>query len=76
MRKSHLTLMWNRFHLRCYEVICDLRTGALGVYQDVLTLWKDADPDIPILMRAKAEYKKCALSDAQSGRVQVPLTPK
>ena len=25
-------------------------------YQDFLTLWKDADPDIPILLEAKAEY--------------------
>ncbi len=27
-------------------------------YQDFLTLWKDADPDIPILVAAKAEYAK------------------
>jgi len=27
-------------------------------YQDFLTLWKDADPNIPILMAAKAEYAK------------------
>jgi eukaryotic-like serine/threonine-protein kinase len=27
-------------------------------YQDFLTLWKDADPDIPILKEAKAEYAK------------------
>ncbi len=27
-------------------------------YQDFLTLWKDADPDIPILNRAKAEYAR------------------
>jgi tetratricopeptide (TPR) repeat protein len=27
-------------------------------YQDFLTLWKDADPDIPILIAAKAEYAK------------------
>ena len=27
-------------------------------YQDFLTLWKDADPDIPILLAAKAEYAK------------------
>jgi hypothetical protein len=32
------------------------RTKATGVYQDLLTLWKDADPDIPILKQAKAEY--------------------
>jgi eukaryotic-like serine/threonine-protein kinase len=31
---------------------------ARAAYQDVLTLWKDADPDIPILREAKAEYAK------------------
>jgi eukaryotic-like serine/threonine-protein kinase len=32
--------------------------GAKTAYQDFLTLWKDADPDIPILKEAKAEYAK------------------
>ncbi|MGH9712472.1 MAG: protein kinase domain-containing protein [Candidatus Acidiferrales bacterium] len=27
-------------------------------YQDFLALWKDADPDIPVLQQAKAEYGK------------------
>jgi len=31
---------------------------AKAAYQDFLTLWKDADPDIPILKQAKAEYTK------------------
>ncbi|MGA8618169.1 MAG: protein kinase [Candidatus Sulfotelmatobacter sp.] len=31
---------------------------AKAAYQDFLTLWKDADPDIPILKDAKAEYAK------------------
>ena len=31
---------------------------ARTAYQDFLTLWKDADPDIPILEEAKAEYAK------------------
>ena len=29
-----------------------------AAYQDFLTLWKDADPDIPIFKQAKAEYAK------------------
>jgi lipopolysaccharide biosynthesis regulator YciM len=29
-----------------------------AAYQDFLTLWKDADPDFPILKEAKAEYAK------------------
>jgi hypothetical protein len=31
---------------------------ARAAYHDFLTLWKDADPDIPILKEAKAEYAK------------------
>jgi DNA-binding winged helix-turn-helix (wHTH) protein/Flp pilus assembly protein TadD len=31
---------------------------ARAAYQDFLTLWKDADPDLPILKQAKAEYAK------------------
>jgi len=31
---------------------------AKSAYQDFLGLWKDADPDIPILRQAKAEYAK------------------
>jgi eukaryotic-like serine/threonine-protein kinase len=31
---------------------------AKAAYQDFLTLWKDADPDIPVFIAAKAEYAK------------------
>jgi tetratricopeptide (TPR) repeat protein len=31
---------------------------ARAAYQDFLTLWKDADPDIPVLIAAKSEYAK------------------
>ena len=34
------------------------RPKAHAAYQDFLTLWKDADPDISILKEAKAEYEK------------------
>jgi eukaryotic-like serine/threonine-protein kinase len=34
------------------------RSKAKAAYQDFLVLWKDADPDIPILKRAKAEYAR------------------
>ena len=27
-------------------------------YQDVLTIWKDADSDLPVINQAKAEYAK------------------
>jgi serine/threonine protein kinase/tetratricopeptide (TPR) repeat protein len=32
--------------------------GARTAYQDFLALWKDADPDVPLLKEAKAEYAK------------------
>jgi eukaryotic-like serine/threonine-protein kinase len=34
------------------------KTKAKSAYQDFLTIWKDADPDIPMLKQAKAEYAK------------------
>jgi serine/threonine protein kinase/tetratricopeptide (TPR) repeat protein len=34
------------------------RSRALAAYKDFFTLWKDADPDIPILKEARAEYAK------------------
>ena len=36
----------------------DGANSAKAAYQDFLTLWKDADSDIPILKQAKAEYAK------------------
>jgi hypothetical protein len=34
------------------------RVRALAAYRDFFTLWRDADPDIPVLIAAKAEYSK------------------
>jgi serine/threonine protein kinase/tetratricopeptide (TPR) repeat protein len=34
------------------------RTRALTAYKDFLDLWKDADPNIPVLQQAKSEYAK------------------
>ena len=42
---------------RAYAIQGDT-TKARAAYQDFLALWKDADPDIPILKQAKAEYAK------------------
>src|SRR5439155_25312513 len=33
-------------------------TKARQAYQDFLTLWKDADADLPMLIEAKKEYEK------------------
>jgi hypothetical protein len=42
---------------RAYAMAGDT-AKAKSAYQDFLTLWKDADPDIPILKEAKAEYAR------------------
>ena len=42
---------------RAYAISGDT-AKAKAAYRDFLTLWKDADPDIPILKEAKAEYAK------------------
>jgi hypothetical protein len=42
---------------RAYAILGD-RTKAKSAYQNFLTLWQDADPDIPILKQAKTEYTK------------------
>jgi tetratricopeptide (TPR) repeat protein len=42
---------------RAYALSGD-KSKAKSAYQDFLTLWKDADPDIPALKQAKAEYAK------------------
>jgi hypothetical protein len=34
------------------------RSRALAAYKEFFALWKDADPDVPILREAKAEYAK------------------
>jgi hypothetical protein len=42
---------------RAYTVEGD-HVKARAAYQDFLTLWKDADPNIPVLIAAKAGYAK------------------
>jgi eukaryotic-like serine/threonine-protein kinase len=48
---AHLQLGW------AYALLGD-KTKAKSAYQDFLALWRDADPDVPILKEAKAEYAK------------------
>jgi serine/threonine protein kinase/tetratricopeptide (TPR) repeat protein len=40
------------------RVLAGDKPGARTAYQDFFALWKDADPDVPILKEAKAEYAK------------------
>ena len=42
---------------RTYALLGDT-AKAKAAYQDFVTLWRDADTDIPILKEAKAEYAK------------------
>ena len=60
---------------RAYAVSGDT-AKAKTAFQDFFALWKNADPDIPILKEAKAEYAKRVLSSTSSGRVKVPQAPK
>ena len=62
---DHSGIVWNCWtgalaHLglaRSYAIQGDT-AKAKAAYQDFLTLWKDADPDIPIFIAAKTEYAK------------------
>lgn len=42
---------------RAYALQGDTVKARAG-YQDFLALWKDADPDVPVLLQAKAEYSR------------------
>jgi tetratricopeptide (TPR) repeat protein len=62
---DHSGIVWNCWtgalaHLglaRAYVLQGDT-AKAKAAYQDFLTLWKDSDPDVPVLVAAKAEYAK------------------
>jgi predicted Zn-dependent protease len=47
-----------RFQLGRALLLAGDTAKAKAAYKDFLTLWKDADPDIPILNQARAEYGK------------------
>jgi hypothetical protein len=42
---------------RAYKLMGDTAKARTS-YQDFFALWKDADPDVPILKHTKAEYTK------------------
>ena len=48
----------SRLQLARAKVMMGDRDGGRKQYQDFLSLWKDADPDVPLLREAKAEYAK------------------
>jgi hypothetical protein len=47
-----------RLQLARAKMLIGDQAGARAAYQDFLALWKDADPDVPVLKEAKAEYAK------------------
>jgi eukaryotic-like serine/threonine-protein kinase len=55
---------WGQFYSLSYlglaraSALAGDTAKARAAYQEFLTLWKDADPDIPILVQAKAEFAK------------------
>jgi hypothetical protein len=56
---------------RAYALSGD-KTKAKSAYQDFLTLWKDADPDIPILKQGSKPKSSTRISDKTSPRSQEP----
>ena len=52
-----LSSLWHLGLARAYAVSGDTAKSR-AAYQDFFELWKDADPDIPVLKQAKAEYAK------------------
>jgi len=48
----------SRLQLARAEAMMGDSVAARNQYRDFLSLWRDADPDIPVLKEAKAEYKK------------------
>jgi serine/threonine protein kinase/Flp pilus assembly protein TadD len=62
---DHRGLLWNcatgplaRLGVARAQALRKHDTEARAAYQDFLSLWKDADPDLPILKEAKTEFAK------------------
>jgi hypothetical protein len=48
----------NRLYLARALAMAGDTAAAKREYQDLVAFWKDADPDMPLLVQAKAEYAK------------------
>jgi tetratricopeptide (TPR) repeat protein len=55
-----LSALWPLAHLTLARAAAKQgdTTQARKSYQDFFTLWKDADPDVPVLIEAKREFEK------------------
>jgi len=58
MLRGSITEPLSHLELARARVLSGDTPGARKAYQDFFAVWKDADPDIPILKQAKAEYAK------------------
>lgn len=47
-----------RWQLGSAYAVAGIKDEARTAYQSFFTIWKDADPDIPIMKQARAEYSK------------------
>jgi tetratricopeptide (TPR) repeat protein len=56
MVRDSPTGMLARLGLACAYAMQGDTMKARTAYQDFLAVWKDADPDVPVLQQAKAEY--------------------
>jgi eukaryotic-like serine/threonine-protein kinase len=62
---DHRSISWNfplgalaHLGLARARALSGDKAGAKTAYQDFLALWKDAEPDVPVLREARAEYEK------------------
>jgi len=59
---DHKGQTWGPFYAAAYvglargALIANDAARARRAYEDFFALWKDADPDVPILIRARKEY--------------------
>ena len=63
--RGPLSLLIPLAHLQMARALA-MKGDAAGVkraYQDFLAMWKDADPDLPALVQAKAEYRRITISE-------------
>ena len=58
MADDFITAPLSHLQLARAQVMMGDKAAARKSYHEFLTLWKDADPDIPIYQAAKAEYAK------------------
>jgi hypothetical protein len=60
-------MTWNslaRLGLARAAAIAGDKAKSLRAYQDFLALWKDGDPDVPLLQEAKKEYARAVVDYA------------